>query len=250
MFLLAIACLFVAPGIVRAYTAAVYSTNSSPAVGTLVGFDNKNKLVAATPETGFIGAVTKQTATAAEVANSGYATVFVSDDNGADIATGDQISLSTIAGVGVLYKNDGVQVGMANESITAQSPLWHNTTATRTGSTSKLRVANLNVRLVTGGAAAISNTGFMGGLQHIAEGLAGHAVAVWQLIASMAVGLGSLILAFGLLLSAGRQSFTSLGRNPLASAVILRGMWRIVAVSLAILLSGITIAYIILKVGS
>ena len=249
--LLSIACLFVAPNVALAYTATVYTTNNAPAVGTLVGFDHGNQIIPATPQTGFIGAITKQTATTAEVADSGYATVFVSDDNGADISAGDKISLSTIAGVGVRYETDSVQVGIANENISASSSLWHATTTSRTNSTAKLRVASLSVRLVTGGAApATIDTSFMGSLQRVADSLAGHSVALWQLIASVSVGLGSLILAFGLLLSAARQSFTSIGRNPLASAVILRGMWRIVAVGIAIMLAGILTAYIILKVGA
>lgn len=87
-------------------------------------------------------------------------------------------------------------------------------------------------------------------IKQAADSIAGTSVSLWQVISSLIVGLGSLILAFGLLFSTGRESFLSLGRNPMASTVILRGMWRIVAVSVVIMLLGITISYLILKLGS
>ena len=238
------------PVLASAYAATVYQTTKPLAVGSLTVLDHTNQPVAASENTGFSGVVTKQTKTTVDVADSGLVAIFVCDNDGA-ITSGDRIVLSPFVGVGARYHGSGTPIGVATESLPSSSSRWQATNAVRTtdGAT-KVRIAHLTIRLVTSGVTtAPAEKGVVASLQRIANGLAGHPVAIWQLMAAFVVGLGGLILAFGLLLSSGRASFLALGRNPLASSAILKGMWRIVGVSLGVLLAGVTIAYVILKVG-
>lgn len=245
--------LLMAPTVARAYTATEYTTNTNFSVGTLIALDNNGNPVAASLLTpNYIGSVTNKGEGKVDVANNGTVVVFVSDADG-PIVLGSRIGLSAIAGVGTLYQAGRPQVGIATTSLSDIAAKDWMTVQTESSSGVKgtVKVAQISVRLTQDTSASqTGGNGLMDLIKQAADSIAGTSVSLWQVISSLIVGLGSLILAFGLLFSTGRESFLSLGRNPMASTVILRGMWRIVAVSVVIMLLGITISYLILKLGS
>jgi hypothetical protein len=232
-----------------AYTATVYHTSQSFSVGTLIALNSNEQPIAAVNGNDCIGTVISQSKSGIEVAGSGVVPVFVSNPNGV-IKSGDKIGLSSIAGVGVLWQTSETQIGVATESISSSSSKWQTVSATTHNGTIKenIKVAKMMVRLTSGSNTATSE--ITGTLQQAAAGLVGHSVALWQIVIAGLVGIGGLILAFGLVLSSGHESLSSLGRNPMASKVILKGMWRIVATSITVMLVGILLAYLVLKVGS
>jgi hypothetical protein len=252
IILLVIVSVVSAPSIVFAYSATEYHTSQSFSIGTLIALDNKEQPIAATTGDNYIGIVTSQSNGEVVVAYSGVIPVYVSDRD-ESIANGSKIGLSTIAGVGTLWQSNSEQIGVATESIGSASSKWQTVAATTNGGKSQnnIKVAQIMVRLTqTSNTTNNFASALVGTLQQAASGLAGHSVALWQIVVAALVGIGGLILAFGLVISSGHQSLLSLGRNPMASKVILRGMWRIVATSITIMLVGIFLAYIILKVGS
>ena len=66
---------------------------------------------------------------------------------------------------------------------------------------------------------------------------------------ALLIGLGGLILAFGLLFISSRESFFSMGRNPMASKIIMGGLWKMVFLAVGIMLITLTAAYLIVRVG-
>jgi len=74
-------------------------------------------------------------------------------------------------------------------------------------------------------------------------------VDTWRIITALLIGLGGLILAFGLLFISSRESFFSMGRNPMASKIIMRGLWKMVALSVGILCITLTASYLIVRIA-
>ncbi len=242
------------PSIAGAYMATQYSTSADFSVGNLVAFDASGQPVLASLVTSdYSGVVSSKSKGSIDIANSGTVNVLVSDVDG-PIKSGSRIGVSAFAGIGTILQSGRTMVGIALESIDGgASNLWQTIKVSNgsTNSSSTVRIAQVLVQLSQdSGNSQSSGTGLVNSIQQAANNLVGHSVAIWQVIAALVIGLGSLILAFGLLFSSGRESFLSLGRNPLASDVILHGMWRILAVSVVIMLLGLTITYFILKVGS
>lgn len=248
-----IVVLLMVPSVARAYMATEYTTNTNFPVGTLIALDNRGAPAAASLSTSnYVGSVMSKGQGKIDIANTGTVTLFVSDADG-PIVLGSRIGLSAIAGVGTLYQIGRPLVGIAmkgGSDIAAKD--WTSAQAqTDDGSRRTVQIAQFPVQLIqdTGSSKAI-DVGLMGIIQQAANNLVGHTVSLWQVIASLIIGLGSLILAFGMLVSSGRESFLSLGRNPMASRVILRGMWQLVAVSITVMLLGLVMAYLILRLGS
>lgn len=248
-FMMALFALPVLPGVAMAYTATEYQSDKSFAAGTLIALNTSGLPVAAVSGDDYVGVTTKDSDNTLQVAYTGQVSAFVSDSDG-EIKNGTRLGLSSIAGVSTAWQADTTRVGVTTEGISSTSPKWQTLSSrTASGETKNVRVARVLVRLGQGSGTTTTNGGAVAMLQKAASALVGKSVALWQVIAAMVVGMGGLVLAFGLLYSSGRQSFVSLGRNPLASKVILKGMWRIVAASSLIMLGGIGAAFLILKVG-
>ena len=247
-----IIALLLVPGIARAYMATQYATDTDFSLGTVIAFDSDGKPVTALFNTfNYVGVVSGKGQGTIDVANSGTVNVLVSDADGSVVA-GSHIGLSIYAGIGTLWQTDRKMIGIVVKTIDATSSDWHPVKIKdKSGAERTIRIAQVPVQLIQDtGTGSSAGGGLVGSIQQVANNLVGHSVAIWQVIASLITGLGSLILAFGLLFSSGRESFLSLGRNPLASKVILRGMWRIVAVSITIMVLGLAITYLILRLGS
>ena len=237
--------------IALAYVATEYDTTTDIPIGTLVSFDSQGKVMRSSPvSTTYIGVVTAVNGGKIAVANSGTVRVFVSDITG-PIQNGTRIGTSDLAGVATAWREGHQLVGTVVAPIDGSSSGWQ-TVATKAadGTSRTARVALATVELTQSTNSAQSGTDTFGSaLQKVADIIAGRSVALWRIITALIVGLAGILVAFGLLLSAGRGSFMALGRNPLAGTVILRGMWRVVVVSIGVILAGIVLAYLLLRVG-
>lgn len=235
----------------RAYIATEYDTTANAPVGTLVSFDSQGKLVRSSLLTStYVGVVTAVEDHKVAVASVGTAQVFVSDVAG-PIHNGTRIGTSDIAGVATVWRQGQQLVGVVAASD-GSSWNWQTVVMKAADGTPRTtRVALARVELIqnTNSAQSGADT-FMSTLQKVADIIAGRSVALWRIIAALIVGLAGILVAFGLLLSASRGSFMALGRNPLAGTMILRGMWRVVVVSIVVIFAGVGIAYLLLRVGS
>ncbi len=232
------------PQVAAAYTGVEYDTTAQWTVGTVVSVDEKGELVPASVNSAdYLGVVAQpSTGTGVEVADSGTVTVLVSDVAG-QITGGSRIGLSTVSGIAAAWTG-GVAIGVAQQTPSA----WRDASL-ENGET--VKVASVTVQLLTDGASSDGSpvSMFFSALERTASGVAGKPVDTWRVVTALLIGLGGLILAFGLLFISSRESFFSMGRNPMASKMIMRGLWKMVALSVGILVITLTAAYLIVRVG-
>lgn len=227
-----------------AYTGSEYSTTTTWTQGSVVSVDASGELIAASlAATNYVGVVTQQPDSATvEVADSGVVPVLVTDEAG-EIASGTRIGLSSVAGIASTWTG-GVALGVAQETPTS----WQEATLSNESS---VRIATVQVQLLTDGAASDSSpmSVFFAAIDRTAAGIAGKSVDTWRVVTALLIGLGGLILAFGLLFISSRESFFSMGRNPMASKIIMGGLWKMVFLAVGIMLITLTAAYLIVRVG-
>lgn len=234
-----------------AYTASRYETNDKSLVdGTVVALTDDGRLKLASGQATaekYVGVVVQQSDGAVYVADQGVVSVLVSDEKGS-IAEGTQIGLADIAGLATVAQSDATAIGV----VQAAPSDWRTITLKdENGEQTTTRVANVTVQLVSsrGEAGSGALSAFDSALQSAAAAIAGHTVDRWRVIAAFAVMVSALILSFTLVFVSARQSFLSLGRNPLAGQAIARGLWKAAGLSVVILFAGFISAYALVGLG-
>ena len=230
--------------IAAAYTGAEYPTTATWSTGSVVSVNDSGDVVAASlAATNYLGVVTQQIdATTVEVADSGAVSVLVTDAAG-EIASGTRLGLSEIAGIAGAWTG-GVAIGVAQATPTD----WREATLSNQASA---KVTTVQVQLLTDGAASDTSaiSAFFAAVDRTATGIAGKPVDTWRVVTALLIGLGGLILSFGLLFVSSRESFFSMGRNPMASRIIMGGLWKIVFLAVGIMLITLAAAYLIVRIG-
>jgi F0F1-type ATP synthase membrane subunit c/vacuolar-type H+-ATPase subunit K len=167
------------------------------------------------------------------VISIGTVYVLVSTQNGV-IKKGDQITTSTIPGVGMKASKEGYIIGNALEDDTNPNPKQIDKIAV------DLELHYFNTRpTLSGSLTDILKLAFM----PTKEGPA----PIFKYIVAAGVVVASFILGF---LSFGRtaaKGVEALGRNPSASKIINLGIIFNVAIVVAIVLSGLIVAFLILR---
>lgn len=234
----------ITPLIAFAYTGVERATDTAWKAGTVVSIDSGEKLVPASVEkSNYVGVVARDTAgSSVELAESGTVSMLVSDIDG-EVTAGTKVGVSSIAGVASSWTS-GTAVGVVQDSPTH----WEQVTLS-TGK--EARVASVNVQLLTDGASTGSSpvSMFFAALEKTASGIAGKPVDTWRVVTALLIAIGGLILAFGLLFISSRESFFSMGRNPMASKVIMHGLWKVAALSIGILCVTLLAAYLIVRIA-
>lgn len=180
------------------------------------------------------------------VAVSGDTSVFVSDING-PITAGDFVGSSWISGVAMRSDTSSKQrlLGVALEDFSADSQDKREFEDIETPSgTQDALVGKIAVRLFDRDIGADPTS--QSGLEVLAQRIAGKDVAYARVL--MASGLFALsVLVSGIFLSnAIRGSFISLGRNPLASSTIFSSLLQVSGTSIALVIIGAFLAYVVL----
>lgn len=229
-----------------AYVATEYKTTLKLNTGTLVSLGDKGQILRASSEvSNYLGVVTKQLSAAVEVADTGVVSVMVSDVDG-DITIGDRVGVSDIAGTATLWRTGKTLVGVAKS--TPQN--WQDVAASSSTNQAKtVRVTSVGVQLMSEGSSTAQSNPFMSAIQSAADGVAGRSVDMWRVVTALLLGIGGLILSFGLLFVSSRESFFSLGRNPMASGVIMHGLWRMVFVAVLVMCASLAAAYFIVRIS-
>lgn len=240
------AALLFSSAIAQGYTAAEYSTDEALPIGTVVALGDKGRVVrASTASKNYAGVVTGQVGSVVDVADSGLVPVLVSDD-GNVIQSGDRLGISDIAGVATKWQPGRAIIGIAKGPFLNWKEVKSRTS---TGETRTVRIASIETQLLSNDGAATQANSYMTTVQVIAEGIVGRPVDMWRAMTALFIGLGGLVLSFGLLFISSRESFFSIGRNPIASKVIIRSLWKMVAISLAVMGISLGVAYMIVRVG-
>ena len=243
--LLSVAAILSSPNVTRAYTATEYSTSEAWSVGMLVALDNAGKVTGASNTTdNYLGVVTNQSKGKVVVADTGLVSVLVSDREGA-ITAGVRLGLSDIIGTATLWHSGDILVGVAKEA----PKNWQEVKA-KNNSTQTIRIASIQVQLTRDSKSVTSVAGsFTNTIAKTASSIAGHQVDTWRIVTGLFIGLGGLILSFGLLFVSSRESFFSLGRNPMASTAIMAGLWKMAILCVLSMCVSLASAYLIVRVG-
>lgn len=230
-------------GVTYAYSAGLHETDQQFNPGSLVALDENGQFgLANSAANQFTGVVARQSGTSFELISSGTAQVLVSDVDG-KIRRGDRIGLSAVNGVASTHHSPRQDIGTALNDLSPISTGWKE--ATFAGNT--FHIALLSVQLSKG--AEVQKDSAITSIQLATEELLNKPVAMWRVITALITTLGGVLLAFFLVASASREAFLALGRNPLASPAVLSGLWKIVGVALLVVLSSLTVAYLIASTG-
>lgn len=188
------------------------------------------------------------------VTTSGRFEVLVSDINGS-IKTGDDLTLSSIKGIGMLSDPDHITiVGTALADFDASNPetlvLSSVVAKDASGTDVKISIGRIPVEIgikPNPNARRVQQVPQF--LASIAETITGNSdVSAFRIYSALAVLLLASAIAGSLLYSAVRNSIVSIGRNPLSKKSVLAGLAQVVVVGVIIFLSGLVAVYLILKI--
>lgn len=179
-----------------------------------------------------------------EVVLSGTTNVLVSDINGV-IKSGDKITVSPVAGVGMKATSDGQIIGTAQggfESTTTRS------VADQNGKYHDIHLGYVRAQIGIATYQAPGSSFLPPFIQGAANAIAGQSVSLARvLICSTLLILGFTTVII-LVYTSTRSAMTSLGRNPLASHAIRRGLYQVSVISLVIVGAVLLASYLILTV--
>ncbi|HSW81362.1 MAG TPA: hypothetical protein VLG40_03120 [Candidatus Saccharimonas sp.] len=181
-----------------------------------------------------------------QVITSGVTVTVVSDVNGA-IKTGDAITTSPIAGVGMRATDNGVVIGAAQADLSSVKTTTRTIKATD-GSEQTVHVGLIPVQIsvVFYAAPDAQKTFLPAFLQDFANTVAGREVSPVRVMIAGTVMLLS-FLSIGVLLYASvKSSIISIGRNPLSEVSVRKSLIQIGMIVLGILLLGLSTIYLIL----
>ncbi len=183
------------------------------------------------------------------VALSGEVAVYVSDANG-DIKKGDFIGVSWLEGVGMraLDNQDQKLIGVALEDYNPDDSSQYGSIDTADGS-KDVSVDAIQVRLFSKeGSVDAIGASQSSGIENFANSVAGKNVNPIRVLAGSLIFVMGVALAGFFSFSSVRASFISVGRNPMASASIYRNLVQVSMISVAALVIGATLSYVVLVV--
>jgi uncharacterized membrane protein YphA (DoxX/SURF4 family) len=217
-------------------------------VGEVVGAntENANNIVGVVV-TGDTATLNINATAAIHVATSGSAEVFVTDLAGA-IKAGDKITASPLNGVG-MKANDSVKiVGVAEEDLDAQAQSQQQTITSRDGRKRQVKIGMIPVRVqVSYYSAPQEKTIVPPPFQQFSNAVAGKQVSPLRVIIGFFVILAAIVSVSIMLFSAMKSSIISIGRNPLASKNIYKGVFEAFGAGAVILAVAVGGAYVIMR---
>jgi len=198
----------------------------------MVGIVDKNPFVAISREN-------QET----QVVLSGTTTVLVSDING-EVESGDKVTISPIAGVGMKATADSQVVGTAQSDFKATSTKKIDD---KDGKAHDVRIGHVEIQVGIAYYQAPGSNYLPPFIQNAANSLAGRPVSLVRiLICSILLLLGFTTVII-LVYTSVRSAMTSIGRNPLAAKAIRKGLYQVGAVSLIVVGGTLLASYLVLS---
>ncbi|MEO6761517.1 MAG: hypothetical protein ABI220_04045 [Candidatus Saccharimonadales bacterium] len=184
------------------------------------------------------------------VATTGKYDVLVSTQNGG-IKTGDWITISSIAGIGMKVGDSqpvvlGKALGNFNGTSNVSSVVDVSDTA---GHSQKVSVGMVGVDIGVGHNPYLASnmTNVPAFLAKAGEAIANKSISTARLYVSLAVLVLTVVIVAIFLYGGVRSGIISIGRNPLAKASIARGLIQVALTGLIIFIVGLFAVYLILK---
>jgi hypothetical protein len=181
-----------------------------------------------------------------KVVTTGETTAFVSDING-DIRTGDKITASPIAGVGMRALNSTLVIGTAQSNL-ASVHTETKSIADKNGrkQTVKIGAISIQVDKVFYEAPQDQNSFVPPVLQDFANNLAGRPVSpVRVMIAGFLIAF-VFVTVVVLMYSSIRSSIISIGRNPLSKNAVHKGLSQVSLTVFGVMAFSVIVVYLIL----
>lgn len=179
----------------------------------------------------------------AQVVLSGTTRVLVSDING-PVKSGDKITISPIAGVGMRATADSQVVGTAQGDFAATTT---KDVADKDGGQHEVRIGHVEIQVGVAYYQAPGSNFLPPFIQNAANSLAGQPVSLIRiLICSILLLLGFTTVII-LVYTSVRSAMTSIGRNPLAARAIRKGLYQVGFVSLVVVGGTLIASYLVLS---
>jgi hypothetical protein len=247
-----------AHGVGAAAIGQSFSTSDSATVGAIMSLkkDTPNAAQLATRDTaqqllGIVGSdplieLTDGKSVSVQIITSGVSGGLVSDING-DVKTGDKITASPIAGVGMKATSSSMIVGTAQADLTSVKTTSR-TIKDQDGKDQGVKVGTIPIQVnVTFFATADDSASFLPSfLRDFARTVAGKDVSPVRVIIATLILLAAFVSIAVLLYASVRSSIISIGRNPLSEGSVRKSLFQIGSISVAILLLTLITIYLIL----
>lgn len=182
-----------------------------------------------------------------EVVTSGITVALVSDINGA-VVSGDKITVSPIAGVGMKATGSGVVVGTAQANLADVETSQATITTKDDNTQTTINVGRIPVQVDTVFYAgnARGSSFVPPAFQEFADNIAGRAVSPIRLAFAAFLLIVLFISIAALLYSAVRSSIISIGRNPLSEKAVHRSLLQVGLTIVGLLAFTTMLVYLIL----
>jgi hypothetical protein len=209
--------------------------------------ENDNLLIGITTQSNESLIDVRPKGTDVSVATSGEVEILVSDLQG-EIKKGDLLIASTLSGIAVKDNPPapGVKyIAVANSEFSANTPGATKIQIEKTDGTKKeVSVGLVNGKILLGSRSQEKEN--ENALSSLGRKITGKAVSPIQLLAAGAIFIATITLTGVILQSSIRNSFVSLGRNPLSRSSIISSLVKVIILSVLALAAGVGVAYGIL----
>jgi hypothetical protein len=174
---------------------------------------------------------------------SGSTTALVSDINGL-VRNGDKITASPIPGVGMKTTESGQIVGTATSTAKGGEQV---SIKDKQGKRHDVHLTSVGLQVNVGRYDAPSSGLLPTAVQNIANDIAGHNVSVIRVLIALImllIGLASVLIIVFVSI---RASITAIGRNPMASPDIRRGLHEILLISFIVSIATMILSFFALR---
>ncbi len=182
-----------------------------------------------------------------QVVTSGVTATLVSDINGA-VKTGDKITTSPIAGIGMKATESGVVVGTAQNNLSNEKTTTQNVTDKK-GDEVKIHIGAipLQVDKVFYQVPSDKESFLPPALADFANSVAGHQVSPVRVIVAALLVMLLFVAVTILLYSAVHSSIISIGRNPLSEQAVHKSLLEVGLTIVGVLVFTVIVVYLILS---
>lgn len=182
------------------------------------------------------------------VVTNGSSNVLVSDING-EVKSGDVLTASPISGVAMKATAPTRGLGRVQADFNKGINTSSQDITDKSGKTQSVKITTLPVFVSVGnfdGAISLGTNSLVVGVQSIAYNATGKTISPLRALIALTVLIVAVAISIVILYTSVASSIRSIGRNPLSKSSILQSLIQVILAVIVIMLSGFSIAYIII----